>query len=60
MSFKQDEQPEKMDKLRYFNWNQIETMCRREKSMVPFTALRNFIRKWNNVDWDRNPWNASV
>ena len=56
----QDEEHQKMDRLGYFNWDQIEKMCKREKSKVPFSALRNFIRKWHNVDWDRNPWGASI
>ncbi|KAH8765971.1 hypothetical protein F5883DRAFT_522440 [Diaporthe sp. PMI_573] len=56
----EDEETQKMDRLAYFNWYEIEDMCKREKSRVPFTALRNFIRKWHNVDWDRNPWGASI
>lgn len=60
VSTKQDGQPEKMDKLRYFSWDQIELMCKHEESMVPFSALRNFIRKWYHVNWEKNPWNAYV
>jgi hypothetical protein len=38
-----------MDEFAYFNWYQIEEMCKRETSKVPFSALENFIRKWRNV-----------
>lgn len=49
-----------MDKLQYFNWDEIEAMYTDKGSMVPFSALHNFIRKWEPVNWDKNPWNAFV
>lgn len=59
-SFKQDKQPQKIDELEWFNWDEIKTICKHKNSKAPFSALRNFIRKWDHVNWDENPWDAFV